>query len=391
MRIILFNFHGNKPNPVYEVLAQSLRKRGHEVIVGARTRDNIFQWRGDNDKILCSMPLSELSQQMKTLPLLPRLHTHWMNLKLMLAARAYVKRLAPDIVQMNTYNFPWLLSFGFPPNMHSIFDIRQINESMNTRVRTRLRDKLNKLRFRFWSRHLFDHTVFLHQQAAEHIVGADWPRFASVVPLGIDANFLRLIHERASDFDPNHKTRFVYVGTLSKSRNLEQLFHAAALLKQETDSFMLSFIGPDRSNGQFQETIEKLKLTDIVSIEPPLPYEEIPKVLSGYDVGMAYVPDRPTWHYAPTIKIFEYIGLGLPLLSTNVASHRELFTEGVNGVMVEDSPASIAAGMRRFVLEPGFLESSTKNARTMRGGLTWDQIAAMYEAVYESLNRVDPK
>jgi glycosyltransferase involved in cell wall biosynthesis len=391
MRIILFNFYGNKPNPVYEVLAQSLRKRGHEVIVGARTKDKLFQWRGDSNEILCSMSLSELPQQMKTWPLLPRLHTHWMSIKLMLAARSYVKKLAPNIVQMNTDSFPWLLSTGFPPHIHSIFDIRQINENVNTRVRTRLRDKRNKLRFRFWSRHVFEHTVFLHRNAAEHIVGADWPRFASVVPLGIGADFLELTRERSSDFDRNGKTRFVYVGTLSKLRNLQQLFHAAALLRQETDSFMLSFIGPDRSNGCFQETIEKLDLADIVSIEPPLPYAQIPKVLSGYDVGMAYVPDRPTWHYAPTIKIFEYIGLGLPVLSTNVASHRELFTEGVNGVMVEDSPASIAAGMRRFVLEPGFLESSTKNARTMRGGLTWDQIAAMYEAVYESLNRVDPK
>jgi glycosyltransferase involved in cell wall biosynthesis len=57
--------------------------------------------------------------------------------------------------------------------------------------------------------------------------------------------------------------------------------------------------------------------------------------------------------------------------------------------MVQDNPESIAAGMRRFLQDGEFFNHMVSNARQMRRGLTWDQIAEAYEHVYQQLLLTD--
>ena len=97
-----------------------------------------------------------------------------------------------------------------------------------------------------------------------------------------------------------------------------------------------------------------------------------------HDVGLAYVPDRPTWHYQPTIKVLEYRALGMPIISTDVASHREVVEQNVNGLLCADSPEAIAEAMGQFINQPQFFEETLQNARNIRRGNSWLDIADMY-------------
>ena len=100
-------------------------------------------------------------------------------------------------------------------------------------------------------------------------------------------------------------------------------------------------------------------------------YDQVPALLATYDVGLAYVPDRPTWHYQPTIKVLEYRALGLPIISTDVASHREVVEQNVNGILCADTPEAIAQAMYKFIHPPQFFSSTLTKARNMR---TWEQL-----------------
>jgi glycosyltransferase involved in cell wall biosynthesis len=112
----------------------------------------------------------------------------------------------------------------------------------------------------------------------------------------------------------------------------------------------------------------------------------VPAVLASYDVGLAYTPDRPTWHYQPTIKVLEYRALGLPIISTDVASHRQFVEENVNGILCGDAPQAIADAMFKFVANPDFLQQVRINASKMREGCSWLDIAKMYtQNVYSVL------
>ena len=144
------------------------------------------------------------------------------------------------------------------------------------------------------------------------------------------------------------------MGTLSRLRNLENVIHAAKLLLAHTNNFRVDFIGPDKSNGYYQGIIDELGLASHVTIKPAIAYREVPSTLAAYDVGMAYTPDRPTWHYQPTIKVLEYRALGMPIISTDVASHLEIVENEVNGILCGDKPQQIADAMYKFAADPGF-------------------------------------
>lgn len=390
MRILLFNYHGNKPNPVYDVLAQALRKRGHEVIVATRDAQGSFSWRGPAAADLLTTAVDAPPPEWaRKLPLPPGLAARWNSYRFLMAARGIINELRPDIIQVNTTEAPWMLAKRLPQGSHAVLDIRQINEAVNTKWRSRVREKLNRAYGRFWTRTLFEHSFFCHSEAAKHIVGEDWPVFASVIPVGVDNQFLDFPDEKLARPEEDAIVRFVYIGSLSHLRNLDRLIRAAGVLRREKAAFHLTIAGPDYTNGYFQAIIDEHDLGEFVSIHPPLAYEEIPPFLARHHVGLAYVPDRPTWHYQPTIKIMEYRALGLPILSTDVKSHRKFVEEGVNGVMVQDNVEAIAAGMLKLMQTPETLQEYSRSARQMRAGQTWDEVAGMYEDAYRLLTGRD--
>lgn len=382
---MLFYFHGSKPNPVYDILAEALIKRGHTVIIGASDDQENIVWYSPNGETFGKIQLEPLRPKRITTPFFSWFLARYSMFKMMREVRKYILSFNPDILQINTNVNPWVLAINLPKGIHSTYDIRQINESVNQRFRTRIQEKLQLFRYRFFTRYIFEHSFFCHKEAARHIVGEDWQQFSSVIPVAVDDHFNEYDSNQLRSIGDGEPLKFVYVGTLCPLRNLQKLFYAADILRNQREHFRITLVGPDQSNGYYQQIIDQVNVNDFVTIEPSLPYNDIPAYLANQHIGLAYVPDRPTWHYQPTIKILEYRALGLPILSTDVASHREFIQDGVNGVMVQDSPESIAAGMRRFLDDREFLKHTISNARRMRKGMTWDQVAEAYEGVYQQL------
>lgn len=410
MHILLFHFHSDKPNPVYQEISAALRRRGHTVWVGAPNRHGDLEWK-DGDVLVATIAGPMRTEQSvhelrSASPLLRRLN----YFRFMVRVRAFLVHHAPDIVQINPTILSWVLTLGLPSKTHAVLDIRQINEAVDQRLTTRIKEQRDILVMQANARIFFEHTCFCHAGAARKILGGGWARRASVVPIGIDPQFLaQELPENRSPYAlakvvangtlpadgvqlqpageigiatqerKPAKVRFIYVGTLSRLRNLDQLLAAARALRVYSDYFQLDLIGPDHANGYYHNLVEQWQIGDVAAVREPVPYDQVPALLQSYDVGMAYVPDRPTWHYQPAIKVMEYRALGMPILSTDVATHREVIDAEVNGLLVADTVESITAAMGRFVMEPDFLQHCRANAQAMRQGTTWDAVAAMYE------------
>lgn len=397
MHIALFHFHTDKPNPVYQEIAAGLRKRDHLVWLGAPNRNGDLEWH-DGTTVVTMLPG-------------PKRAGHWLSRRwhywqFMWRVRTFLRETAPDIVQINPTMMVWILTLWLQPKTHCVLDIRQINEAVDDRFKTKLKEIRDVLLLKANASFVFEHTCFCHQEAARRILGDRWARRSSVVPVGIDPHFLPHASQQTKDLselrDPTngtvpshrgvnltkeqHTVRFVYIGGLTRLRNLQNLLAAARRLKAQDLSFQLDLIGTDHSNRYYHDLVEEWAIQDVATVCDPVPYAQVPACLLQYDVGMAYVPDRPTWHYQPTIKVLEYRALGLPILSTNVATHREVVEAEVNGLLVADQVESIAEAMQRFITEPIFLATCYTNAQRMRSGITWDEIARMYdECVYQKL------
>ncbi len=381
MHICLFHFYSNKPNPVYEEIAAALTRRGHLVWIGAPNQARDLEWQAAGVLVGCQVgPEGRVPRWAKKNRLLRWVAGRFADAGFMLAVRKFLLVQRPDVIQINATRFSWLIPRRMPKEILCLLDVRQINEAVSARFTGRLREQWRVASTKMEARFLYDHACFCHEGAAEKILGPRWRRKGTVVPVGVDERFLDLDWFspeaiRSSDAP----VRFVYVGSLTRLRSLERLMLAAKQVGARTDRFRVDLIGPDATQGYYVRVARDLGVEHLVEIKPAVDYALIPQVLTQYDVALAYVPDRPTWHYQPTIKVLEYRALGMPIISTDVASHRGTVQPEINGLLVEDSIDALAEAFRRFIEDPAFLRRTLMNAQVMRRGTTWNQVAEMYE------------
>ncbi len=379
MHILLAQFYSSQPTPDYDKFAAEMRARGHVVWVGTPNVAGDIEWH-DGRGVVASVPAGRL-------PLPRPLARRLTKFDRFRRVRRFIAQTAPDIVQVNAFDLFRFLPPGMPRRTRFILDVRQINEQHGTGLFGRAKAAWQNRARGFYSRRLFDHTTFLHPAGAQQVLGDDWARWASVVPMGVDPQFLAAERPPATAAATGRPVSFIYIGRLTRRRRLERVLAAAALVRRQTEEFRVVFMGHDASDGAYADTIRRLELDDRVSIRPPIAYEQVPAAVLAHDVALAYVPELPAdWMYHPTLKVLEYRALGLPIIATDFRPNREVVDDGANGLLVRNTPESIAAAMLRYICDPGFLAHSRAAAAARREGLTWDVVAEQYLTLYRRLS-----
>jgi glycosyltransferase involved in cell wall biosynthesis len=379
MHIFLMQLTTSQPTPDYGKIAAEFRACGHTVWVGGPNEAGDLDWY-DGQGIVASLPefnpVSSTQSQGGTGARIRKLRR----------VRHFIREVHPDIVQIDTHHFYRFLPLGMPRDIRFILDMRQINELYGTSLYTRFKAALNNKSRNVFSRFVFDRTTFLHQAGAQKVLGQSWHRWASVVPMGVDPQFLMAEQSGDDSVARNGNVEFIYIGRLTRRRRLELILEAAAQVRRKTDHFRVAFMGYDASDGVYADYINRLNLDDIVTIRPPIPYEEVPAAVLSYDVALAYVPELPAdWKYHPTLKILEYRALGMPIIATDFLPNQELIEDGVNGLLVRNNASSIARAMLRYIEEPDFLAHARMEAKSRREGMTWDRVATQYLDLYSEL------
>jgi glycosyltransferase involved in cell wall biosynthesis len=82
-------------------------------------------------------------------------------------------------------------------------------------------------------------------------------------------------------------------------------------------------------------------------------------------------------------KVFEYLAAGVPLLAADLPEVRALVADyGVGACFDPDDPRSIAAGIERFVADPGFLADCraniTRAMKDLRADQEWNRLVELY-------------
>lgn len=389
MHVTLIQFYSATPTPAYEEIASALRAFGHAVWVGTPNEDGDLCWR-DGDRLIAIVrgPVPGPDALIRV-PVAGSIFKRIAFLGFILRLRNFLRERRPDIVHVNPASVFWLglLPPFMPSQMRFVLDFRQIGQRGATGLVGRLKGWLASWRRQICSRFIYDRACFLHPAGAKKTLGRSWFKWGVVVPLGIDPGFLLQDRLGAGSERNAVPVRFLYLGTLSKERRLQQILLAVHRMLSETDRFRVVFLGPDTAERFYHDLVDELELGSVVTIKPSMPYEDIPREMAGYDVALAYVPDRPAhWHYHPTLKVLEYRALGMPVIASDNEPNRDVVEDGVNGLLVQNSIESLAEAMLRFVIDRAFLQRCDRNARAMRRGTTWSEVAEMYvQNVYLAL------
>jgi glycosyltransferase involved in cell wall biosynthesis len=141
------------------------------------------------------------------------------------------------------------------------------------------------------------------------------------------------------------------VGRFVEKKGFDQLIAACALLKQRGATFRCVIVGEDGSAGAaLRSQIEALDVADCVQLHGAVTQDRLREIYRG---AQAFVlpcrvmedGDRDGF---PNV-LAEAMAMGVPVVSTPISGIPEMIDDGVHGLLVEGSAASLAAAIERLL------------------------------------------
>lgn len=116
----------------------------------------------------------------------------------------------------------------------------------------------------------------------------------------------------SEDWDLKDKLVFGYVGTHGMAHGLENILEAASRLIHRKDVVFL-FAGAGAARNDLIKEANERKLANVIFI-PSQPKDCMPAIWSLCDVALVHLKDTPVFTEVIPSKIFEAMGMGLPIL-----------------------------------------------------------------------------
>lgn len=143
---------------------------------------------------------------------------------------------------------------------------------------------------------------------------------------------------------------FVYVGGISQQRGIVELVDAMAALDDK--AVRLRLIGgfvPASLEGDMR----RRPGWQSVDYRGRVPHDEVPGLLAGARAGLVTLLPTPNHLISSPVKLFEYMAMGLPVISSDFPAWRALL-DGVDCAIFVDptDPGDIARALRQILADP---------------------------------------
>jgi glycosyltransferase involved in cell wall biosynthesis len=192
--------------------------------------------------------------------------------------------------------------------------------------------------------------------------GVDWKKI-DVVSNGVDlSKYKPALHKDeafAEKYGLTDKFVVGYVGTHGLAHSLGQIVEAAELLSDLKDVRIL-FAGGGAAKADVENLVEDKQLLNVVLI-PRQPKELMPQLWSLCDISLISLKDTSLFKTVIPSKIFESMGMGLPMVMTSpIGEATEIVASSNAGLIVRpESPEQVAQVIRllyedrKYLLELG--------------------------------------
>ncbi|WP_424005008.1 glycosyltransferase family 4 protein (plasmid) [Haloarcula salina] len=180
-----------------------------------------------------------------------------------------------------------------------------------------------------------------------------------LLPNGVDVD--RFESADAPDAaDRPDEPLIVYVGNIGHAQNLDACIRAMGELEGDAE---LRLVGGGDTVPDLRETAESSDVSDAVTFAGPMPHEEIPSLLASADVGIAPLVDDDELAYAMPTKVYEYMGAGLPVVTTGRGEVERFIDSSNGGIHAESDVESIASAFDTLLADESYRERLGENGQ----------------------------
>ena len=217
---------------------------------------------------------------------------------------------------------------------------------------------------------LMNKIIVQSQEIKDRWLGIKNLNKAIVIPVGFDKDkFFRLKSGTRASLQrklniPRNCPLIVYSGVISLNRKLEVLIYSMPIISEFNQHTKLLFIGAGKAEGKLRALAKSIDMDNSLIFTGFVPHEEVVNYLGVADIAISYVPINESYNYNPPLKTYEYLACGLPTIATRTISNQKIIKDGVNGILVKDTPECIAAAVIKLLSNSELRDYLSQNARS---------------------------
>jgi glycosyltransferase involved in cell wall biosynthesis len=145
----------------------------------------------------------------------------------------------------------------------------------------------------------------------------------------------------------------LYPGTIAPRYGLDVAIRAVGLLQSRIPNLRLVIVGDHVDYvGELTHLAMGLGLADRVQIRPPVPIEEVPRLMSEADAGLYPALPDPHMNIATPSKVLEYATMGLPIVASRLQVLEDMFADEDLLFHAPGDPQEMADCISKLVEDP---------------------------------------
>jgi glycosyltransferase involved in cell wall biosynthesis len=120
--------------------------------------------------------------------------------------------------------------------------------------------------------------------------------------------------------------QLIYIGMLNFERNLMTFCRTVLEANRRGMNFSFLMYGDGSERQELQAFASQTN--GIIKVFETIPHNQVPGILAQAHVGVLPFPDEMKFRVSSPIKLFEYMGSGLPILATKITCHTDVIGSG---------------------------------------------------------------
>jgi glycosyltransferase involved in cell wall biosynthesis len=209
-----------------------------------------------------------------------------------------------------------------------------------------------------------------------------------LVPNGVDAEIFSPQASGSPGSGSDSDALLVaFAGSFRPWHGVDDLLNAFRLVvEQRCPAARLICVGDGPLRGSLQEQVDRAGLADRVQLPGAVPQSEVARLLREARVAVAPYPAIEPFYFSP-LKVFEFMSLGLPVVTADVQGMRDLVPHGLRGLLYEaGNIQALADSIGRLLVDDAEARRIGSNGREwVLANATWDR---RVESILEKIERL---
>jgi len=185
---------------------------------------------------------------------------------------------------------------------------------------------------------------------------------------------------------PDDKFIVGFLGSLKRWHGVEILVEAMKVLWSSFENFHLLIVGNGPLRESLKEQFSREGIQDYTTLTGEIPYAEVPSYLKCMDITVAPYTRIPDFYFSP-LKVFEYMAMGRPVVTSGMGQIKEIVDDGRTGLLFEPGdPRDLAEKIISLRYNPELMSRiGTEARKSILHKRTWKNNAREILSIVEGI------